>query len=75
MNTNLNQAIISLRLTETESHPNLNEVLAELKTQETNFYRSKVISLSQAVLENPDNEFQNIELSTSLNKLDMLQSS
>ena len=72
MKTNLNEALNELKLSYSNFHPNLNEILADLKTQEANYHRTKVISLTQAVIKNPNNRFQHVELNSSLNQLERM---
>ena len=72
MKTNLNETLNELKLSYSNFHPNLNEILAELKTQEANYHRTKVISLSDAVIKNPNDRFQQMELNSSLNHLERL---
>ena len=72
MNTNLNVTLNELKLSYSNFHPNLNEILANLKTQEANYHRTKVISLSDAVIKNPNDRFQQMELNSSLNHLERL---
>ena len=72
MKTNLNEALNELKLSYSNFHPNLNEVLADLKMQETKYYRTKVISLSEAILKNPISGYQHAELNTSLTRLEGL---
>ena len=72
MKTNLNEALNELKLSYSNFRPNLNEVLADLKIQEVKYYRTKVISLSQTVIQNPNNRFQHEELNSSLNQLERM---
>lgn len=71
MKTTLNEALTQLKLKHSKFSPNLNEVLTELKTKEINYYRTKVVSLSESILRNPHNvNQQHAELQTSLNQLE-----
>ena len=72
MKTNLNEALNELKLSYSNFHPNLNEVLADLKMQEAKYYRTKVIQLSEAIINNPNSRFQQEELNTSLSRLEGL---
>ncbi|MBC3845626.1 hypothetical protein H8K90_04495 [Winogradskyella echinorum] len=49
METSLNIALIELKLSQVKFRPNLSEVLNALKKKEAHCYRSKVISISEAL--------------------------
>lgn len=72
MKTILNEALNELKLNQFNIRPNLTEILDELKLKEANYHRTKVISLSDAVIKNPNSRFQQIELNSSLNHLERL---
>lgn len=72
METSLNIALNELKLNQTNFRPNLSEVLKELKMKEASYYRSKVIVLSEAIIKNPNNKINELELNTSLNQLERL---
>lgn len=72
MKTNLNEVLTELKLSYSNFRPNLSKVLEDLKLQEAKYYRSKVISLSQSVIQNPNNRFQQVELNSSLNQLEIM---
>lgn len=72
METTLNIVLNELKLNQSKYRPNLSEVLNELKEKETNYYRTKVITLTKAVINNPNDRFQQLELNTSLNQLERL---
>ena len=72
MNNNLNIALTELKLKHVDFRPNLNELLSELKNKEINYYRTKVVALSEAVIVDPHNNSQQEELKSSLNQLERL---
>ena len=72
MNNNLNIALTELKLKHVDFRPNLNELLSELKNKEINYYRTKVVALSEAVIVDPYNNSQQEELKSSLNQLERL---
>ncbi len=72
MNSNLNQVLCALKLKIDNFQPNINEIVNQVKLKEIDYHRTKVISLSQAVLKNPNNMFRQGELKSSLERLEYL---
>jgi hypothetical protein len=72
MHSNLNQVLCALKLKSDNFQPNINEIVNQVKLKEIDYHRTKVISLSQAVLKNPNNRFRQGELKSSLERLEYL---
>ncbi|MFK7833228.1 MAG: hypothetical protein AB8B52_08125 [Winogradskyella sp.] len=74
MHTTLNETIVELKLRETNVQPNLSEVLRDLKLKEINYYRTKVVSMSEAILEDSKRQPEQEILRSSLCQLEALMS-
>lgn len=72
MYTNIYEVLNRFTSKEAESQPNLDEILAQLKIEEINYHRSKVICISRAILENANSGFQQAQLKSSLFRLEIL---
>lgn len=72
MHTDLTEILIKLKLDAYNVQPNLNEILRQLKTKSIDLHRTKVVSLSQAILKDPGNVVQEDELRASLVSLEYL---
>jgi|AVFP01.1.fsa_nt_gi hypothetical protein len=72
MKTSLNEALVQLKLSDAYVPFNIEEVLMHTRLAKTNYLRSKVVSISENVIKNPENLDNHFQLSRSLSELDLL---
>ncbi|MBC3845627.1 hypothetical protein H8K90_04500 [Winogradskyella echinorum] len=72
METSLNIALIELKLSQTKFRPSLSEVLNELKKKEARCYQTKVISISETIINKSSKKIKKLKTNSSTGLLGRL---